>query len=252
MRKSQVLVVAVALLFCSAVAVQAQGVYRVFSNPVMARAGGARELAGDVVMFLEAGEHRGGVVTVTFSAPLAEGLAAGQDGVVTSGGTPVVDVMKGTVTITMPTSGTASVTLSGVRLDVRMAEVPVTAMFSGDSNAFLSGAANVVSGIVDALEVKSTMDALLTRGDMGMATVTIGETFGSAFTATSMVMLRVSGVPDKATLMVSHAGFDADPPADATDPNAADVAGDVSINDVDIVSDGVIVDPGNVAADMGR
>ena len=74
MRKSQVLVVAVALLFCSAVAVQAQGVYEVFSNPVIGtgRAAPGRT-AGDVVLFLRTGMHAGGVVTVTFSAPLAEG-----------------------------------------------------------------------------------------------------------------------------------------------------------------------------------
>ena len=44
MRKSQVLVIAVALLFCSTVAVQAQGagVYEIYSNAVkVARTGGA-------------------------------------------------------------------------------------------------------------------------------------------------------------------------------------------------------------------
>ena len=46
MRKNQVLIVAVALFFCSAVAVQAQGIYEVFSIPVMptsVREGGGAE-----------------------------------------------------------------------------------------------------------------------------------------------------------------------------------------------------------------
>ena len=65
--------------------------------------------------------------------------------------------------ITMPPSGAGgSVTLSGVRLDLREAEAPVTATFSGDSNAFVSGAANVISAIEDALMVESTKTALLT------------------------------------------------------------------------------------------
>ena len=222
MRKSQVLVVAVALLFCSAVAVQAQGVYEVFSNPVMARTGGARELAGDVVLFLRTGDHNGGLVTVRFSAPLAEATAPTVNG----NATVATDVKEGTVTITMPSSGDGSVTLTGVRLDLREAEAPVTAMFSGDSNAFLSGAANVVSAIGDALKVEATMDALLTRGDMGMATVTVSEAFAGALKENSMVMLTISGVPDKAKLDVMHAQ-PADPDAAADD---ADVAGDVTLS----------------------
>ena len=96
----------------------------------------------------------------------------------------MVDVDEGTVTITLPASGEAIVlTLSGVRLDLREAEAPVTATFSGDSNAFLSGASsNVISAIEDALMVESTMDSILTRGGMGTATVTIKEAFSSVFT----------------------------------------------------------------------
>ena len=241
MRKNQVLVVAVALLFCSAVAVQAQGVYEVFSNPVKARAGGARENAGDVVLFLRTGMHAAGVVTVTFSAPVAEGLDVSGDGIVVSGGAnAVVNVEKGTVTITMPASGDGSVTLSGVRLDVREAEAPVTAMFSGNSDAFLSGAANVISSIDDALEVASTTKALLTRGDMGMATVTIKEAFASAFTVNANVMLRISGVPDKATLSVMHVQ-----PEDPTAANDdADVGGNVTLN-----TDTMIVTAGDTTSD---
>ena len=52
MRKSQVLVVAVALFLCSAVAVQAQAVLRSLRfTGATAREGGAAELAGNVVLF---------------------------------------------------------------------------------------------------------------------------------------------------------------------------------------------------------
>ena len=73
MRKNQTLFVAGILLLASTAVAQAQGVYEVFSNPLIARSGGAREMAGDVVLFLRTGMHAGGVVTVTFSAPLARG-----------------------------------------------------------------------------------------------------------------------------------------------------------------------------------
>ena len=237
MRKNQTLLVAGILLLASAGVAQAQGVYEVFSNAVKARAGGAREEAGDVVLFLRTGTHATGVITVTFSAPIAEGLDVSAGGIGVSDGSAVVDVKKGTVTITMPSSGENSVTLSGVRLDVREAEAPVTAMFAGDSNAFLSGAANVISSIDDALEVESTTKALLTRGDMGMATVTIKEAFGAAFTTgTGRVHLRISGVPDKATLGIMHVYPTAAEIAAETTPGDAiaavtDVEGEVTLNE---------------------
>ena len=60
MRKNQTLLVAGILLLASTAVAQAQGVYEVFSNAVMARTGGAGELAGDVVLFLRTGEHTTG------------------------------------------------------------------------------------------------------------------------------------------------------------------------------------------------
>ena len=80
-------------------------------------------------------------------------------------------------------------------------------MFSGDSNAFLSGAANVISAIRDALEVTSTSAQILTRGGMGSATVTLKEAFAGAFTAGADVKLTLVGVPAKASLTVSHPGY---------------------------------------------
>ena len=240
MSKTKTLLVAGILLLASAGVAQAQGVYEVFSNPVMARTGGAREIAGDVVLFLRTGVHAGGVVTVRFSAPLAEDLAVEADGVAASRGEAAVDLDEGTVTITMPSTGEDSVTLSGVRLDVREAEAPVTAMFSGDSNAFLSGAANVISAIGDALEVESTSAQILTRGGMGSATLTLKEAFSGGFTAGADVLLTLVGVPDKAIVTVSHPGYDDTAGAE----NEAGVDGDVTLGEMtSIVTDGVILEP---------
>ena len=58
MRKNQTLLVAGILLLASTAVAQAQGVYEVFSNPLIARSGGARETAGDVVLFLRTGNAR--------------------------------------------------------------------------------------------------------------------------------------------------------------------------------------------------
>ena len=76
MRKNQTLIIAVALLLCSAVAVQAQrGIYQVIGIGANAREGGAAETAGNVVMFLSNGSVGGGVVMVRYSAPLAKGTS---------------------------------------------------------------------------------------------------------------------------------------------------------------------------------
>ena len=222
MRKHQTLLVAGILLLATAGVAQAQAVYEAFGNAVMAREGGAGEKAGAIVLFLRSGDHNSGVVTVRYSAPLAAGTTA----MATGGATPVTDVDEGTVTVTMPSSGTATVTISDVRLDLREATAPVTATFSGNENAFVSGVATVISAIEEALEVESTKAQILTRGAMGSATVTIKEAFASAFTAEADVLLTLVGVPDKASLTVSHAGFDTDAGAD----NPAAVAGVVTLN----------------------
>ena len=228
MRKNQTLLVAGILLLASAGVAQAQAVYEAFGNAVMAREGGAGEKAGAIVLFLRSGDHNGGIVTVRYSAPLAAGTVA-----TVNAGTVATDVDEGTVTVTMPSSGTETVTISDVRLDLREATVPVTATFSGNSNAFVSGVATVISAIEDALEVESTSVQILTRGGMGSATVTIKEAFASAFTAEADILLTLVGVPDKASLTVSHAGHPMqaaldDPPDETLDD--ADVAGNVTLN----------------------
>ena len=200
MRKNQTLLVAGILLLASTAVAQGQAVYEAFGNAVMAREGGAGEKAGAIVLFLRSGDHNAGIVTVRYSAPLAAGTAA----MVSGGGTVATDVDEGTVTVTMPSSGDSTITISDVRLDLREATAPVTATFSGNENAFVSGVATVISAIGDALEVESTPAQILTRGGMGSATVTIEEAFASAFTAEADILLTLVGVPDEASLTVMH------------------------------------------------
>ena len=183
MRKHQTLLVAGILLLASTAVAQAQAVYEAFGNAVVAREGGAAEEAGSIVLFLKTGEHAEGVVTVRYSAPLAAGTMA----TVTNGATPATDVEEGTVTVTMPDKTSGVITLSGVRLDLREATVPVTATFSGDANAFVSGVATVISATAEALEVTSTSAQILTRGGEGSATVTIEEAFAGAWTTDAEV-----------------------------------------------------------------
>ena len=234
MSKIKTLFVAGILLLASAGVAQAQAIYEAFGNAVMAREGGAGEKAGQIVLFLRGQQdHAGGVVTVRYSAPLAAGTMA----MVTSPASAMTDVDEGTVTVTMPTSGSEVVTISDVRLDLREAEVPVTATFSGNENAFVSGVAIVISAIEEALEVESAKVQILTRGGMGSATVTIKEAFASAFTAEADILLTLVGVPDEASITVSHVQ-----PALVDPPVVlAGVAGDVTLNtDTMIVTSGDI------------
>ena len=233
MRKNQRLLIAGILLLATAGVAQGQAVYEAFGNAVMAREGGAGEKAGAIVLFLRTGTHNGGIVTVRYSAPLAAGTMAA-----VNEGTAATDVDEGTVTVIMPGSGNATVTISDVRLDLREAEVPVTATFSGNDNAFVSGVATVISAIEDALEVESTKVQILTRGGSGSATVTIKEAFASAFTAEADILLTLVGVPNKASLMVMH--VQPEMPLDAADD--ADTAGNVELSSgtatAQIVADG--------------
>ena len=248
MRKT--LLLATILFLCAGVA-QAQAVYEAFGNRVMARQGGAAEKAGAIVLFLRSGDHNGGVITVRYSAPLAEGTMAM---VATSEGTPptvATDVKEGTVTITMADSGEGTVTISNVRLDLREAAAPVTATFSGDSNAFVSGVATVISAIRDALEVESTLESFLTRGDMGMVTLTLKEAFAAALTSGADVLVTLVGVPDKAKVTVSHvyptaAEIDAEETSGAAVAAVTNIAGTVTLTSgtdtAEIVTAGVAMD----------
>ena len=215
MRKSQVLVVAVALLFCSAVAVQAQGIYEVVGVAKTAREGGGAELAGSVVLFLRTGDAGSGTITVEYSADLAEGTSA----MVRRGGTTatavaiaadMIDEDENTVMVDLSEAGgdTGSnvYTIMDVRLDVREATVPVMATVSGDGNAIVSGVVEVITGIENGVTLESKASSVLTRGSLEqkLNTVTVKEGFRSAWAADSQVMLTVSGVPKDATWGVWH------------------------------------------------
>ena len=163
MRKNQSLLIAGILLLASTAVAQGQAVYEAFGNAVMAREGGAGEKAGAIVLFLRSGTHNSGVVTVRYSAPLAAGTMA-----TVNEGTAATDVDEGTVTVTLPGSGNATVTISDVRLDLREAAAPVTATFSGNENAFVSGVATVISAIEEALEVESAKAQILNQGRNGL------------------------------------------------------------------------------------
>ena len=66
---------------------------------------------------------------------------------------------------------------------------------------------------------------------MGSATVTIKEAFASAFTAEAAILLTLVGVPDEASLTVSHAGHPTEAALAADDTlDDADVAGNVTLN----------------------
>ena len=226
MRKNQRLLIAGILLLASTAVAQGQAVYEAFGNAVMAREGGAGEKAGAIVLFLRSGGHNGGIVTVRYSAPLAAETEA-----MVNEGTVETDVDEGTVTVTMPSSGTQTLTISDVRLDLREATAPVTATFSGNENAFVSGVATVISAIEDALEVEATSAQILTRGADGTATVTIKEAFASAFTAEADILLTLVGVPDEASLTVSHAGHPTEAALNLDQTlDDADVAGNVTLN----------------------
>ena len=247
MRKHQTLLVAGILLLVSAGVAQAQAIYEAYGIKRVARTGGAAEQAGNVVLFLRSGgTFDGGTVTVTYSAPIAKGTApmvmrGTQD--LTDGSVVVVTAEDGVVMFNLPTAAVEAVTLQNVRLDLREAEAPVTAEVSGDAVAIVSGVVEVVSSIQDALKVTSTMAALLTRGGMDSATVTLEETFAGAFTLGADVKLTLVGVPNKAKLNV-HGGYVA---VAATNGQAAadqpaGVAGTVTLDDVTIAAMGNLTD----------
>ena len=73
MRKNLTLLIAGILLLATAGVAQAQGIYQAIGLKVVAREGGAAELAGKVVLFRQTGTVAAGTVTVTYSAPLAKG-----------------------------------------------------------------------------------------------------------------------------------------------------------------------------------
>ena len=245
MRKNLRLLIAGILLLATAGVAQAQAIYEAYGIKRVARTGGAAEQAGAVVLFLRSGgAFDGGTVTVTYSAPLAKGtvpmvMRGTQD--LTNASMVMMTAEDGVVMFDLPDSNAEAVTLQNVRLDLREAEAPVTAEVSGDAVAIVSGVVEVVSAIQDALKVTSTMAALLTRGGMASATVTLEETFAGAFTSGADVKLTLVGVPNKAMLNV-HGGYAAAAPDATPVDQPAGVAGTVTLNTVVIAAMGNLTD----------
>lgn len=246
------LLITIALLAGLAASAQAQALYDVRGVGVKAREGGAAELAGSVVLFKQSGEHADGVVTIVFSAPLAKGT----EPMATTGATPSNpdkdDEEDGKVTVTLTGSAEDVTVLSNVRLDLRESDSPVTATVTGDKNAIVTGVVTVVSAIEEAMTVKGKSVEVLTRGGTKMTTVTLEESFSSAWSTDAMVVLKVSGVPDNADLTIEHvyptaaqisaAVADGETEEDAA-MEIADIAGVVTLT-VGADSGEVIIDDG--------
>ena len=158
----------------------------------------------------------------------------------TVGSAVVTDEEAGMVMFTLPTGGMGTITLTTFVSTCATRQHPSRQRSRVIQPPSFPISSTFISSIEEALTVESTMEALLTRGDMGSVTVTITEAFSRVFSLDTMVLLRVSGVPDKAILTVSHAGFDSD--ATGEGANAADVMGNVSLDDMMIVTNGVIVE----------
>ena len=240
MRKNQVLVVVVALLFCSAVAVQAQ-VAVIQSQDgfgVAARMGGAAELTGRIVLNKTLGTvPSGATISVLYSAPVAKGF----DVSTASGGT-------GVNTATMPdTENDALVmynladadlyVIPAVRVDVRGVESGVvTAQVSSNSDAvLLSGTVEVITSIDEPVMV-SAGDAgtsVLMRGEGAKSkSIAIAEGFGTAFGTDVGLSLKVSGLPEGASLMIAATGH-------AT-TSATSIGGNVSLGATEIITSKVV------------
>ena len=248
--KNKFLVTCVLILLMS-VGAWAQAIYEARANAVSARAGGGAEKAGDVVLFLTtAGQHSQGMVTLTYSAPLAKATQP-----MASAGTvqPITDADRaaGTFRVELPPSGSALVTISDVRLDLRSATAPVTVSLSGDANAFVSGVQhNVVSSISQAVMIggPTTPTSILTRGQANeTVTLTLGEAFASAFTPTNMtnasVSVEVAGVPSGAGLSVAHT-----PAAAGATPPTSSFGNEVTLSSGTLPSAMIIDSNGDVDA----
>ena len=246
MRKTQILLITLALLLCSAVAVQAQGVYNVVGAPNAVREGGGAEMAGNVVLIRQGGDAGAGTITVDFSAPLTEGIDPTMaDGTVTRDADDDSVVM-----VALGGAATRNVyNLTGIRLDVSEATLPITATVTGDASAIVSGVVEVVNAMEHGVELKgpTTVPSLLTRGGDGskQATVTLTESFRSAWNDDTEIVLTVSGIPKDALWGVWHVQTTE---ADGTTLASADVSGTVTLQ---VGADGTateIVTSGTIAA----
>ena len=183
MRKHQTLIMALALLLCSAVAAQAQDFAEVklFTTPQdFAREGGKNEAAGSILLnstATEAIRADGAMIMLHFSVPLAADIDATSQGetdtavTVTGDSGAVVTGMaeddddndgNGTIMIDPSTGAGLNLLIQGVKLDVSGADgaVTVTLKVTAGTDDFIRidgpSSAMVIGGIKVGVEAKVT------------------------------------------------------------------------------------------------
>ena len=256
MRKHQTLIMALALLLCSAVAAQAQNFAEVklFTTPEdFAREGGKNEAAGSILLNSSAElalRAEGAMIELHFSVPLAADIDSTTQNVdatavtVTGDGGATVTGMaenedndgNGTIMIDPGGSAGQNLLIQNVKLDVSGADgaVTVTLKVTAGTDDFIRidgpSSAMVIGGIKVGVEASVTTVTVRTRGtgaDGVMASLTLKESFKGAFMTGNMVTVDSSGIPAGATLeaiVTSNlvANPDATPPVEivATTPYA--------------------------------
>ena len=234
MRKHQTLLtMALLVLLGSMGAAQAQefAEVKLFTTPeAFAREGGKNEAAGSILLNSSAGaalQADGAMIMLHFSVPLAANVDAASQAVTATEvmvtgdtGNPVVTGMaenedndgNGTIMIDPSSSAGVNILIQGVKLDVSGADgaVTVTLAVTAAPNDFIRidgpSSAMVISGIKVGVEASAKAITVRTRGtdaDGKMVSLTLKESFKSAFRAGNMVTVNFSGIPEGATLEAS-------------------------------------------------
>ena len=224
MRKTRPFLAAVILLLCSTVAVQAQrATWTLSTNTPELREGGKAEAAGSVLLSAtdsDTNAIEASIITLRYSAPID--MATEITFPVGSRMVPVpednitIDHESGLITLnTLSGSGTYLI-VQGVLLDLEgksgMVTVTATARAMGEFFVAITGQNTGNVGEIKApITAEATKETIRTRGGTATSTFTIKEGFASAFSADldadtggTMLRLQVAGVPEKATVTVSH------------------------------------------------
>ena len=170
-----------------------------------------------------------------YSAPLAAGHPLPEGTNITA--MELSTTNKQLVTYTLGSNMEVYV-LPGVRVDLReVTGGKVTASVSSNTaNVFISGSYDVITSIEEpvAIDAGEKGTTVLTRGTPAggeMKTIKIEEGFPGAFEQDTGLLLRISGLPNKAMLEISAVG--------SGDDNTAGIGGDVMLGDGLIVREGV-------------
>ena len=238
MRKNLTLLIAGILLLASAGVAQAQAVLEVTPFGAIARARGAGEMTGSLLLARTVGDAAGAEINVLYSAPLAAGHPLPEGTNITA--MELSTTNKQLVTYTLGSNMEVYV-LPGVRVDLReVTGGKVTASVSSNTaNVFISGSFDVITSIEEpvAIDAGEKGTTVLTRGTPAggeMKTIKIEEGFPGAFEQDTGLLLRISGLPNKAMLEISAVG--------SGDDNTAGIGGDVMLGDGLIVREGVTED----------